>query len=127
MTSQTASNVSALVSLQNALQDNLETVLTGNGLTGNGLVGTSLANSLTTSLPVNNMSGDMSGSNGSTVMSGSLAGTYTSQASAGLIPGSTTVGSIPASSVSQNALLQQRAKPQRTKLPPPSKVLDNHS
>ncbi|XP_060594663.1 ubiquitin-associated protein 2-like isoform X2 [Ruditapes philippinarum] len=66
MTSQTASNVSALVSLQqNALHDNLGpslTELTGNnltgsGLTGNSLMGTSLGNSLSTSLPVNSLTG----------------------------------------------------------------------
>lgn len=130
MTSQTASNVSALVSLQqNALQDNLVTELTGNsltgsGLTGNGLVGTSLGNSLTTSLPVNNLtslSGELSGTSGLSGSNVCTTGTFTSQSGTSLVPGSSAAGSIPTSSVSQNAMLQ-RAKPQRSKLPPPSKV-----
>lgn len=171
MTSQTASNVSALVSLQqNALQENLGSSLsvteltgnslTGSGLTGNGLVGTSLGNSLTTSLPVNNLtgsslhstslSGEIAGSSltgtslsgnslsgnsisgdgstltGTSVSGSGLTGSYTSQTGTNLVPGSqtgsTSAGSIPTLSVSQNAMLQQRAKPQRSKLPPPSKV-----
>lgn len=157
MTSQTASNVSALVSLQQtALQENLGpslSELTGNGLnasslTGNGLVGTSLGNSLATSLPVNSLTGSalhstsLSGNdltrNSLTSLSGtSLAGnsiTGTSVTGSGLtsLTGNNLSGGtqsvtgppsvIPASTVSQNAILQQRQKPQRSKLPPPSKI-----
>ncbi|KAL4227227.1 copulation [Mactra antiquata] len=146
MTSQTASNVSALVSLQqNALQDNLGpslnvteltgNSLTGSGLTGNGLVGTSLGNSLSTSLPVNSLTGgalhntSLSGNSltslsGTSLAGNSLTGTsVTGSGLAGSLGGNSSAGSgvIPASTVSQNAMLQQR-KPQRSKLPPPSKI-----
>jgi hypothetical protein len=76
--------------------------LTGNSLTS--LSGTSLAgNSLTGT--------SVSGSG----MTGSLTGNSLSGGSHG--------GVIPSSNASQNAMLQQRQKPQRSKLPPPSKVL----
>ncbi|XP_052794183.1 protein lingerer-like [Mya arenaria] len=134
MNSQTASNVSALVSLQQtALHDNLGSglsELTGNGLShsgiGGGSLGTSLGGSLASSITGNplhsgSLSGELTGnglggSMSEPVPGGSLTG---SSVSDGSLAGSQAESSM---AQSQAAMMQQRAKPQKTKLPPPSKI-----
>ncbi|KAK3609193.1 hypothetical protein CHS0354_003173 [Potamilus streckersoni] len=98
VSSQTASNVNALVSLtQKAMQQ--DGSLTGGNLTGS--AGSNLAGS---SLNANSLSASIAGSS---LVSQSL--TSQSVMSQTALP-------------SQSSILQQRPKQQRTKLPPPSKI-----
>ena len=117
MTSQTASNVSALVSLQQtALHENLGSglsELSGNGLSHSGLGGGSLGNSLSSSLTGNPLHsgglGELAGNGLDSVTSSQQAGSVSAP--------------IP-STGAQSAMMQQQRKPQKSKLPPPSKVLN---
>lgn len=119
MSSQTASNVSALMNIQNVLHpDSMGATemagnsLSGSALTGNGYVGTSLGNPLTsTNQGLSNLAGNVL--SGNVVISGSSV----AQSLAAVPSGH------PTSTVAQSAMLQQqRQKPQRSKLPPPSKI-----